>query len=382
MKKTYWAYWCLIAILLLVAVFSGFDFPNLVTDLVKVFSGDLLRVTLSLTESAILVLNLTLFTVFIGFLAYLFNPKDVSDVEIDLFDKGPKPVYITILIEEIFTKLLFVQFLGWWLFKDGSASLFLFTCGNIIWTLLHVFSYKGPLFKRILRVVPIIFIGFFFYYIFIRYGFWIVLLVHFSYNTILWSIKKKHETKAISAKRFIYWLIILGAMLIVIQVSGTHLSILLPLLNNLVPPPGGIWIAIPLLLAVQAIAGLVSSLLDLDPIVETSLLSDNSLTKVIVAYIIGTFITILMIVVVAWLASLVIENPVTVAILTTAIAILICKPKSGSAFTNLWFFDIPITFIQVFLILVFGFWNGLLILTISGLFSIVPLLLRADKSSI
>jgi hypothetical protein len=209
-----------------------------------------------------------------------------------------------------------------------------------------------------------------------------VLLVHFSYNTILWSIKKKHETKAISAKRFIYWLIILGAMLIVIQVSGTHLSILLPLLNNLVPPPGGIWIAIPLLLAVQAIAGLVSSLLDLDPIVETSLLSDNSLTKVIVAYIIGTFITILMIVVVAWLASLVIENPVTVAILTTAIAILICKPKSGSAFTNLWFFDIPITFIQVFLILVFGFWNGLLILTISGLFSIVPLLLRADKSSI
>lgn len=377
-KSTTWAFCLLILGLIIFAFASGFNPLAVITDVAAVYSGDFIQVALSLTESASLILNLSLMTVVLSFLASLINPKDVTHVDFDFFGKGPIPIYLTIIGEELFTKILFIKLIGGWINTSYAGIIVCLVFGNLIWALIHVLNYKGPILSRLLKVFPAFILGFFLGYIYLRYGFWIVLLVHYTYDAIIWSMEKKSDTSAPNLINLVYWLIIGVIAWFIFTSTGIGFWMLIPLLNSLNVANLGPWTMAILIVGAQAVFGLASNFMRFDPVKSYSEnIQTPPLGALLLGYVIGmVLITVMIIGISLGLTHFFHLSSFLVAITTTGIMVLFDQPKSGSAMANLWFTDIPLTFLHVFTVLAFGFWNGLLILMIANIFALFPIIVN------
>lgn len=99
----------------------------------------------------------------------------------------------TVTGEEVFARLLFLG-LPLWIGKGHlPLPLFwaLFLIGNVIWALVHLYNFKDPKERHVLRTLPQFLGGVFFTVIFVNFGFFGALLVHLAFNNVLFSTMRK-----------------------------------------------------------------------------------------------------------------------------------------------------------------------------------------------
>lgn len=107
-------------------------------------------------------------------------------------------LFVIIFLEELFARWFLLGLLTKIPFLSGTIAFYaLFLIGNFIWALIHLKSYEEEKDRKILRVLPQFVGGIFFTYVFVKYGFLAVVLVHFASNAVLFSIHKTQHVNVI-----------------------------------------------------------------------------------------------------------------------------------------------------------------------------------------
>lgn len=108
--------------------------------------------------------------------------------------------FVMVLLEELSARWFFLGFLSQIPFLSGTFGfILLFLAGNGIWSLRHLHNFREKKDHHPLRVLPQFVAGFFFTYIFLKYGLLAVVLTHFASNAILFSLHKIQRTNIVDA---------------------------------------------------------------------------------------------------------------------------------------------------------------------------------------
>lgn len=239
-KKTKIAIWSFlgsVVVLWLTSLAIGTDYGKLIFELFLFFSGDpyavvvkdLAAIEIFRTVLGVVVLDLlasfTLLTAIIIFLG-----KSKANLE---FPTEPgyhmATLFGLVLIEELASRWFFLGILTK-VFTSAFSFYFLLVLGNLIWTATHLPNTK---LKRktnlgFLRVSCIFVSGFFFAFIFIKFGLWIAVMTHITSNTVLFTLmrKKKFEIKELWVA--IYYIILLGIIYLTMTALGLKTSDISP----------------------------------------------------------------------------------------------------------------------------------------------------------
>lgn len=371
--------------LILFAVFTRINIPQIYNDFVSVyFGGNFNQIALTLGGSIKLILQYTLLDLAISLLILQFIPKGKSISMGNIFGNGPIPIYITIIAEELFARWFFITVIGTWIFQGSYLAIIIsLVVGNVVWALVHLSNYKDPADRKIMAVLPQLLSGFIYAFIYIRYGFIVCLFVHLTFDFVLMAMDKKRNTVSKNIINGIYWLVVLLATLFVVNWQAITLPSLTPWLNNeLVAPATQMWPMVALILYSMCFGGLLTNLLGFDDFEDSAAetLIKNGFLSYILNNMLAMIILIGLIAFLSWGLSLFIHSAITVAIIICLLFVLISQPKSGSAMANVWFVDMPITFLQVFVILTFPFWTAFWILVIASIAKFFPLYITARVS--
>lgn len=369
----------LIGLVILIFVFlvatRVFNQSFLVQNFLNFMTGDFTQVKLDLLGYIHTILALSLIMLGINFIFARFAinteqfKKDISEKTIvDYFREiGPFGLYISILIEEVLARFIFLGLLANWLNTGVVGTLILFAIGNIAWALLHLTNYKEG-HRKLRYAVPAFLAGIFLGYIFIVYGFWVALLVHIVYDVIAVS---SHKTQKFGKKNIavgFYWLLVL--ILAVVYASGQNIdfSVLLTIFNgeivNISPLVFGL-----ALLIISAGGDVLSTLLALDVINENPKVAEYPLFKKLAYIFFEVVISVLIFYLIVWIFGF-IANPTTGLLVSVAVIFLLRFPKSGSAIAKSWLVGIPATFVLVLAVTTLPFISTLTVLFVVCLFDI------------
>lgn len=106
--------------------------------------------------------------------------------------------FLLVLAEELFARWFFLGLLTKIPFLSGITAFYvLFFLGNGIWALVHLRNFKDPKDRHWLRVLPQFVSGFFFTYVYVKYGLLAAVLTHYAANAILFSLHKVQNTNGV-----------------------------------------------------------------------------------------------------------------------------------------------------------------------------------------
>lgn len=371
----------LIAILVAFAFATHFSPVQIGNDIITVASGDFTQVKLTLGESIVTILQFTLIILALNLIIIPFIPHGKSISMANIFQNGPIGIYLTIIAEEGFARWLFITVLGTWIFHVGYTGMIIFALlGNVIWALVHLSNYEDKSERKLIVVLPQFISGLLFAYLYIHFGFVIALFVHLTFDFVLMSADKKDFTLIDNIANLIYWLILAGIAYAIFQYNGIALPAITPWLNNiLVAPTTELWPMVALLIFASSASGVLSNFLGLDhhDNLAAKSITNSGLLGIILTFTVATAIVIGLIMGMSWILTHFIASQFAIAIIISLILMLGGQPKSGSAMANLWFTDMPLTFLEVFVVLTFSFWPALAIITISSLTKYLPLVIQA-----
>jgi len=376
--------WSMVGALILLICFafiSHFNFLTEIQSFISIYSGiAVLQAPMTIWAYISLVINLSTVMFGLAILSALFTPKTKSynrEFLSKIFQKGPLPFYFLILVEEIFARFLFITVIGTWIFHAGYPTMIiLLLVGNCLWAALHYYNYKDKTDRKLLVVLPQFVGGLVLGYIYLRYGFIVALLVHLTYDFIALIADKKQNNLAQSIVNTIYWVIVFLISWWILNANGILLVQILSqwfVMENFVAPGVSMWLMAAVLINFKSISNIITHMLALDrtsPVAES--VSKWTLGLTIVLYLLAGVVTAGIILGFNWflgLFSIFATNIALRAVVVAALITLFVTPKSGSAMANLWFTDIPVTFVEVFIAITFGFWQCVLIFAIAGITS-------------
>lgn len=374
--------WSLLGFLIILIAFafvSKFDFASQVQAFIDTYQGiPVASEVLSIWENISLILNLSLVMIVISLIVARFIPKGKSfnaESLSKIFQNGPSLFYAIIVFEELIARVLFLTIIGdWLLHAQYPLMIILLVIGNTAWAALHLANYKDPKDRKVLAVLPQFLGGLVLGYIYIRYGFLITLLVHLTFDFIILSSDKKQDNIAESVINSFYWLVVLIISTLVLnsyELNTLHsLGKWFTQSEIFTKPTENLWLMALMVVNFQATFNFITYFLVLDrtrPVVEG--ISKLTFFQSLIVYTLAGSIATMWILGLNWLAALVFPSIALRAVWIACTLTFLKDPKSGSGMANLWFTDIPVIFVYVFVVLNFGILESIFILTISYLFN-------------
>jgi len=381
-----WSYYCLIATVFLLAIFTGFNPLSLFTDIPALLSGSNVMSQKPIQETIIIVLQQTAVLLAIGLtLALLVRNivgKDNIKAAFDpmkLFEKGPHLVYLTVFLEELITRQILLGWLRSYLGGGLFVTILFILIGNALFALPHIFNHEKGHRKAIL-ILPQLILGLVLSLIFLKYGFWITLLVHLSYDFVLFAVIKVRVSFIENVICGAYWLVVGVTALFILNSMGVGLNLLAPWLTTTAITPLSLTVGqlTILLVFLTAVFGFVANLFIFD---ETSTIVSIFREHPVIttaSMMVTPLIYVSLTLAIDWILGIFHIDPYSKAMLIIMIFLLAGFPKSGSAMANLWFTGTPFTFFYVFVALTSSFWNAVLIIFVLTMMSLIPVLINAN----
>jgi hypothetical protein len=226
--------------------------------------------------------------------------------------------------------------------------------------------------RKPLVILPQLLTGFILGFIYIKYGFVMTLLIHLTYDFIILATDKKQNTIGANFLNSIFWLLVFGVTSWILNSNGINtidtVRDWFTQSEVLQKPTENLWLMGVVLLNFASVFHFLTHFLGLDRTSKTAEgLEKLNLVTILIAAAVGCILASGLILGLNWVAGLFVTNFASRAILVATALTFLSTPKSGSAMANLWFTDIPITFLQVFIALAFGFWPSVLIFIVASL---------------
>jgi hypothetical protein len=205
-------WWSLLVVLLIVAVIAYFaPISAINSDLRLFFTGSVKQIApfefgnmpyynLLPNLFYILLLDIILMLI-VGILIELILGKRKGSYSPEAERTSGKESYqglaliFTNFIEEVAARWFFLGVLTM-VFTSPAAFYVLFFISNFLWTWAHVTNYSKEEPHRLLRCLPVFIGGFFYSFIYVKYGFWITLFAHVARNTFVFATFKIEEFKS------------------------------------------------------------------------------------------------------------------------------------------------------------------------------------------
>lgn len=364
-------------ILILIFLFSTgiLNQSFLIQNFLDFMVGDFTQVKLDFLGyiHAILVLSLIMLTInlFVGkvFISTKEFKLDVGEKTIyDIIrETGPYGLYFTIFLEEFFARFLFIGLLANWLNTGVIGTLILFAIGNILWALVHLTNYKNG-HRKLRYAIPALIAGIFIGYVFIKYGFWIALLVHIVYDVIAVSTDKVQPFGKKNIATGFYWLLVLILALVYTSGQNIDFSALLTVFSGETVSISPLVFGLALLI-ISAGGDVLSTLLALDATKDNPKVAEYPFFKKLAYIFFEVIVSLLIIYSIVWIFGF-IPNPITSFLASFAVIFLLRMPKSGSAIAKSWLVGVPTTFVLVLAITTLPFISTATMLFVICLFDI------------
>ena len=112
--------------------------------------------------------------------------------------------FLFALLEEIGARWLFLGAIPKVFSLSGPAAFYILCLtGNTIWAFVHIYNYEKNQ-RHIIRVLPQFLAGFFFTYVYIKYGLLAAVLTHLCSNLVIFSVHKLQDPNLIDLLTFAY----------------------------------------------------------------------------------------------------------------------------------------------------------------------------------
>src|SRR3989344_929821 len=208
-------------VLLLVAALELGGFSTAVPDLISLAHGNVHNITKGFTGFlfmfpvmfAVLVIELPCCIGASIFQNCLLGKKIGKHSVSELFDfKGERSLFVSlfliVLAEELFARWFFLGLLPKLPFLSGPFAFYaFFLIGNALWALVHLNNFQDPNDRHWLRVLPQFVSGFFFTYVFVKYGLLAAVLTHFAANALLFSMHRVQNVNWVDGSIVAYSLV-------------------------------------------------------------------------------------------------------------------------------------------------------------------------------
>lgn len=292
-----------------------------------------------------------------------------------VFAHGPMVFYLLIIGEELVFRQLFLGWIRTLLGSDPIITIVLIVISTTVFALFHLKNYK-PGYRPVSLVLSQFLLGLVLSFIFLKFGFWITLLTHLSYDAAAFSIDKSQKAFGRDLFGILYWSLLALIAFTYMNASGIHLSALNTWLNatSISALSINAWQTAVLIVFLNSLFSLGSSMLFLDD-VETTKDFRQSFIQMTVIYFITAMAMILVIYLINWIVGLVITASLLRAFLIVILlTLMITMANTGSKVTSLWWFGLPISYLEILVILAFPFWSAVSILTINFMAGYIPTL--------
>lgn len=364
---------------------GGVSYGNLIQGIGNLVSGYVSFIPNgsedSLATASMNIVAVVLMTLATALIAGALFSRGAKSYEIEkldaLLDKGALYVFAIILIEELFTRGLFLG-LGTMLFKGDFAFYVLFIGGNAIWAWTHLANFSDKSERSILRVVPQFVGGIGFTYIFVRYGLGAAIMAHYLYDAILFATRKEIMPNGVTWFTLIYYAVLALILFFVNNASGIGLANVVPWINNDLKPLDSFSFIqyATLLVMIDSIVSVTANVLLLD----TSAVKRDTAEKmsnVVVLLLTGLLYTVIVLGG-NLLLSLIVHDVATRAVVLTIILALMSPTTSGSMLARSTLVGLPSTFFTVAAFSVLGFMPafGLSLVFIAA--GYIPLYINSD----
>lgn len=172
--------------------------PTLISDLLSFFGGDIKgvipggdMVTIMGALVAIVVLRIPI-TVTIGWIMKKILGKPTSRASFFKYGEDKKYwlayLLYTVAFEEIFARQLFLDVLPKLLHVESTWGLWgLLILGNVLWAYLHLYNFSKERDRKFGYVLTQFIGGFFYAFVFLKFGLIPSILMHFMFNAVLFS---------------------------------------------------------------------------------------------------------------------------------------------------------------------------------------------------
>lgn len=102
--------------------------------------------------------------------------------------------FALVVLEELYARWFFLGVLTRISFLSGPIAFYLlFLLGNASWSRMHLNNYRNKEEKQMARVIPQFIFGIFLTYIFVKYGLFASILMHFSMNATLFALARTQK---------------------------------------------------------------------------------------------------------------------------------------------------------------------------------------------
>jgi hypothetical protein len=243
-------------------------------------------------------------------------------------------IILTLLIaEEVFARWLFLGVLGQ-VFTGPVAIFVLFLIGNSAWAFVHLWNYKDPADRHVLRVLPQFIGGIFLSVIFLAYGFFPALLVHIAYDMLIFSQHKRNRSHVRDLLIIGYNAIWLCLGLVSVHKDLTDLQEWTDLDEVFAISGWSFWNYFWAVVIVGALLSIVAELLLFDTEIPDE---EMKLSH----YALGSVIVVVLMVGLYWLTGFIASDVTIRLIFASMLMLFFIKSKSGSNLARVFWISIP-----------------------------------------
>jgi hypothetical protein len=268
-----------------------------------------------------------------------------------------RPVMITLLVEELWARWLFLGLLGS-VFGGTVMFYLLFLVGNGTWALVHLANYKDKRHRRqLIRVLPQFAGGILLTAVFAGYGLVAALMVHVGYDMLLFCV---YRSRAVRLDRLLiaaYNVVLAGIAWVFMDKPLTDLLQWLRT-DTVAALPGWDWWDYfwVVLFVCSALAVLAEFLLyDAEPSVSAGLFDTLRATLIVLPGSNAAF----------WLMGFVTDSAgIRILVIAIALLMIFSKSASGSGVARIFWFDIPVLAIELCAVFALASWASLLIIVL------------------
>lgn len=276
-------------------------------------------------------------------------------------------VFLIILGEELMARWLFLGVFTQ-IFRGRVAFYLLMISGNTIWALLHLRNYvKAD--RSWTRVLPQFTGGLFLSYLYLKFGLFLTVIAHFTFDALLFSLGKKEEVDKKDGMAIVVYGIGFLVSFLFFSMKEMTFSQLMPWLaqsSTITPLPGfSFWHYLILFLTVMYGIGFWASLLFFDRGKKENKENNVGLGVKIGELFLRPLILVLIVYLVLWLMGLFISSIPLKILATVIFLMLFLKLHSFSELARLWFMGLIKMYLVICAIMSLGFWAaiGLILLT-------------------
>lgn len=376
----------LVALILGVTIFLKADFGGVAEGLLNFITGKLLDIPKGdsavlriVADSGVVLLINIITSITIGTLVstILGRPKSYAMHSLDkILDRGPFPLFLIVLVEEILARWIPLGVIGS-LFNNPVIFYALFLVANVGWAVFHLKNFEDKQDRNIARVMPQFIGGFFLAYLFIRYGFFVCLMVHYLFDVVLLVTRKEQPVTSHDWLVVGYNAIVAFIAFFLMGQKNLEVSNLVPWLFAIETDGVGMlsfWDYVILLTFVGSLAQVVGGVLLLDSIK----IDKNHLS--ISTYGFGVIIYVGLVLVLNWLLAHFVAGIVARTFLIALLVSFLSRSTSGSMLARVWL-NAPALFLIVVSFSDLGFLSSVILMGVLYFVYLIPNFIRATQSA-